>query len=312
MSDENKNNAHINVIEGTNDVYVKNEMSSLPQSEPISNLIDEKRNQEITHSSQDTSTITIPDAKESLVEQQINDGNDGNAEDTSGTQNSMESHHYVEVKQLSPKQKKDMSIDELVEYVYNKYKDEQPVEWRRSLSFFYGPAIFFICCLCFIFMQKPTWFIIFTILLMNFLYTSYNTLQYLNQRIYVYSTKLVIHYGLLSQNVREFIYGSDDMAAIKAGIPQNMLQKRFNYGNFYLQNNLGLAFTIHFVQSPDGFREFLTDKIVNFNREFDPDYTPPPVEVIKSSGVYIQDENGNLIKKNHVKKDDISNQIVQH
>lgn len=207
--------------------------------------------------------------------------------------------------------KNNNDINRLIEEVYNKYENENPLEWKRDYSFFYGPGIFLFFSTLFILIQQPNFFLVFSILLMNFIFTSYNTLLFLNQRIYIYSTKLVYCYGLFNQKVKEFYYGTDDIAEVKAGFKSNLLQRKFNYANFYIINNKKLAFRMIFIKDPEALFELIVDKVVAFHREFVPDYQKPPTEIIKSDGVYIENENGEFVKKVKDKKLDIESNIVQ-
>lgn len=201
-------------------------------------------------------------------------------------------------------------IDSLIDRVYKKYENENPLEWKRDISFFYAPTICLLLSLFFITVQRPPFMMIFSLLIFNFGYMAYNFMLFSNQRIYVYSTKLVYHYGILNQKVKTFIYGSDEISGIKAGMPLNVLQKTLGYGNFYIMHKSGLGLKIPFVKNPNGLFELLKEKFLQFNREFDPEYELPPTEIIKSSGVYVENEQGKLVKKH--KQDNIDNAIEVH
>ena len=192
----------------------------------------------------------------------------------------------------------DKELDLKVRQFYEEHKNETPDEWARSLSYFVTPTIAIILSLFFIFMQRPTLLMILLILSMNLLYTLFNVLSWYNQRIFLYSDRLEYHYGLWKEKIQVFNFGTDDMVAVKSGDRLNMMQKRLDYGSFYIINKSNMAFELKRIGNPDGLLDFVTNKVYEFHKNFDPNYEIPPKEVITKKGTYIESNDGELIQKN--------------
>lgn len=188
-------------------------------------------------------------------------------------------------------------FEERADRFYKEHLNETPDEWGRSYSYFIYPSIFLVCSLFFIFVQRPTIFMVLLILAMNAIFSIYNILLWYNQRIYIYSDRLQYHYGLWKEYQKTFYFGSDDMVAIKSGLKMGLLQKKLNFANFYIINKNKLSFEMKRIANPDGLLDYLTNKVAEFNKYFDPTYKVPPREVINHKGIFIETVNGELIKK---------------
>lgn len=190
------------------------------------------------------------------------------------------------------------NFEEKAEEVYLKYKDEEPEIWGKSIGFFASPLIFLIISIIYLVVQSSSGlFTIFNILILNFVFIMYRVLLYSNQSIKIYSTKLVYEYGLFKTYEKIFYYGTDDINAVKSGEKDNILKKTFNYSTFYLINQKGLGYSINYVNNADDLLDTITDKVVNFQKEFDPNYEREAVEIITKNGIMVQtlDENGEYI-----------------
>lgn len=182
------------------------------------------------------------------------------------------------------------------------HMDETPDEWGRSFSYFISPMIFLICSITFLYIQRPNLYIVIIILVMNMLWTIYNVLSWMNQRIYIYSNRIEYHYGVWNERIKEFWFGTEDIVAAKAGDKLNLMQKKFDYASFYIINSNKLAFELKRIANPDGLLSVITNKAFEFNRFFFPDYEMPLKEIITKKGVFVEDEDGNLILKSEYQK----------
>lgn len=183
------------------------------------------------------------------------------------------------------------------------HMDETPDEWGRSFSYFISPILFLICSITFLYIQRPNLYIVTIILVMNMLWTIYNVLSWINQRIYIYSNRIEYHYGVWNERVKEFWFGTEDIVAAKAGDKINLMQKKLDYASFYIINSNKLAFELKRIANPEGLLAVITNKAFEFNRFFFPNYEMPLKEIITKKGVFVEDEDGNLILKSEYKKE---------
>lgn len=183
------------------------------------------------------------------------------------------------------------------------HMDETPDEWGRSFSYFISPILFLICSITFLYIQRPNLYIVTIILVMNMLWTIYNVLSWINQRIYIYSNRIEYHYGVWNEHVKEFWFGTEDIVAAKAGDKMNLMQKKLDYASFYIINSNKLAFELKRIANPEGLLAVITNKAFEFNRFFFPNYEMPLKEIITKKGVFVEDEDGNLILKSEYKKE---------
>ena len=207
--------------------------------------------------------------------------------------NIIEQQRILEEQRIAEDQYWDKKVSEFIEA----HKDETPDEWGRSLSYFVGPIIFCICSLVFIIVQKPTIYLLLITLMMNVCFTLYNVLSWYNQRIYIYSDRLEYHFGLWNSQIKTFHFGTDDIVQAQSGAKKTLLQKYMDFSNFYIINKKNIPFKMERIASPDGLLDFLTNKVVEFNRFFDASYQVQPKENITRKGVFVEDADGNWVLK---------------
>lgn len=196
----------------------------------------------------------------------------------------------------------DERILEKIQEFEKLHMDETPDEWGRSFSYFISPILFLICSITFLYIQRPNLYIVIILLVMNMLWTIYNVLSWINQRIYIYSNRIEYHYGAWNERVKEFWFGTEDIVAVKAGDKLNLMQKKLDYASFYIINSNKLAFEFKRIANPDGLLAVITNKAFEFNRFFFPDYEMPLKEIVTKKGVFVEDEDGNLILKSEYQK----------
>ena len=203
----------------------------------------------------------------------------------------------------------DERILEKIQEFEKLHMDETPDEWGRSFSYFISPILFLICSITFLYIQRPNLYIVIILLVMNMLWTIYNVLSWINQRIYIYSNRIEYHYGAWNERVKEFWFGTEDIVAAKAGDKLNLMQKKLDYASFYIINSSKLAFEFKRIANPDGLLAVITNKNFEFNRFFYPDYEMPLKEIVTKKGVFVEDEDGNLILKSEYQKRKAGNVI---
>lgn len=213
----------------------------------------------------------------------------------------------VDVARLS--EAEDERILEKIQEFEKLHMGETPDEWGRSFSYFISPILFLICSITFLYIQRPNLYIIIIILVMNMLWTIYNVLSWVNQRIYIYSNRIEYHYGAWNERIKEFWFGTEDIVAAKAGVKLNLMQKKLDYASFYIINSNKLAFELKRIANPDGLLAVITNKAFEFNRFFSPDYEMPLKEIVTKKGVFVEDEDGNLILKSEYQKRKTGNVI---
>lgn len=189
-------------------------------------------------------------------------------------------------------------VEQKILRYYKDHENETPEEWKKSASYFLGPVTFMFFSIFFLSVQNFNLYILMILMIMNVLYSIYNILTWYNQHIYVYSTHIEYHYGLWEEKTKEFWFNTDDITGIKAPNQKGLIEKFLNYSDFYILNKENKAFTLKRISNPDGFMNYITGKVIDFNRNFDENYQVSPKEIIKSKGTYIEDENGELILKN--------------
>ena len=182
-----------------------------------------------------------------------------------------------ELAQKEEEQKK--KLEERINYVYNKYKDETPEEWERSLSFFYGPTIFALMSIIFIYFKHNNLLTSIIVIAFAFSWFTYNLFEYMNQRIYIYSTKLVYHYGLWNHKEKEFYYDTPDIIGCQCG-RQTRIQKLLSYGSFFIINIDKKGFHLKHIGNPQELENHLKEKVNQYYQEFDPEYRLPEKEVL--------------------------------
>ena len=211
-------------------------------------------------------------------------------------------HEQIDVNVDVVSEAEDERILKKIQEFEKLHMDETPDEWGRSFSYFISPMIFLICSITFLYIQRPNLYIVIIILVMNMLWTIYNVLSWMNQRIYIYSNRIEYHYGVWNERIKEFWFGTEDIVAAKAGDKLNLMQKKFDYASFYIINSNKLAFELKRIANPDGLLSVITNKAFEFNRFFFPDYEMPLKEIITKKGVFVEDEDGNLILKSEYQK----------
>lgn len=182
-----------------------------------------------------------------------------------------------EIAQKEEEQKK--KLEERINYVYNKYKDETPDEWERSLSFFYGPTIFALMSIIFVYLKHHNLLMSILVIAFAFGWFTYNLFEYMNQRIYIYSTKLVYHYGLWNHKEKEFYYDTPDIIGCQCG-RQSRIQKLLSYGNFFIINIDKKGFRLKNIGNPQELENHLKEKVNQYYQEFDPEYRLPEKEIL--------------------------------
>ena len=271
------------------------------QSKDIQDSVffDEKNNLSTDNNNNDENVVAI-DSNANIVNQEnisvINVENDSN-------------HEQINVSVDVVNKAEDERILEKIQEFEKLHMDETPDEWGRSFSYFISPILFLICSITFLYIQRPNLYIVIILLVMNMLWTIYNVLSWINQRIYIYSNRIEYHYGAWNERVKEFWFGTEDIVAAKAGDKLNLMQKKLDYASFYIINSNKLAFEFKRIANPDGLLSVITNKNFEFNRFFYPDYEMPLKEIVTKKGVFVEDEDGNLILKSEYQKRKAGNVI---
>ena len=271
------------------------------QSKDIQDSVffDETNNLSKDNNSHETNSVDI-NSNTNIVNQEnisvINDENDSN-------------HEQMDINVDLVSEAEDERILEKIQEFEKLHMDETPDEWGRSFSYFISPILFLICSITFLYIQRPNLYIVIILLVMNMLWTIYNVLSWINQRIYIYSNRIEYHYGAWNERVKEFWFGTEDIVAVKAGDKLNLMQKKLDYASFYIINSNKLAFEFKRIANPYGLLAVITNKNFEFNRFFYPDYEMPLKEIVTKKGVFVEDEDGNLILKSEYQKRKAGNVI---